>query len=122
MKQKTKDFLLQVGYKMWNEKVDSIGVVQNYQKRVDSQYPDVPLCSTNEKLFINITHYSYHLPDGRSFEGFEIYLVHENKSGIWCDLKIYSLSEQRLVDNLHRLEDNLIGMWEVFCNGAEEMK
>src|SRR5690554_7291838 len=62
MKQETKDFLLQTGYRMWKEKVDSIGVVQNYQKRVDSQYPNAPLCSSNEKLFINITYYSYHLP------------------------------------------------------------
>ena len=120
MKQATKDFLLQVGYKMWKEKVDSIGVVQHYQKRVDPQYPDVPLCSTNEKLFINITHYSYYLPDGRSSEGFELYLVHERPDERWCDLKIYSISEQDLLDNLEKYEHTLISMWKVFYEESVE--
>jgi len=122
MKQETKDFLLQTGYRMWKEKVDSIGVVQNYQKRVDSQYPNAPLCSSNEKLFINITYYSYHLPDGGMSEGFEVYLAHGIESDIWCNLKIYSVSEQQIVDDLYQLEGKLIKMWEVFCNSEEEVE
>jgi len=122
MRQETLDFLTDNGYRMWKEKVDSIGVVQNYQKRVDSQYPNAPLCSSNEKLFINITYYSYHLPDNRVTEGFEIYLVHGIESDIWCDLKIYPISEQQMVNGLRQFEDKLIEMWKIFCNSSEEVK
>ena|SRR5690554_446576 len=114
MKESTKQLIEDNGYPMWKERVDSIGVVQNYQKRVDSQYPNAPLCSSNEKLFVNITYYSYHLPDGRASEGFELSLVHGVENGTWCDLKIYPVSDQQIVNGLRQFEDKLIEMWEVF--------
>ena len=41
-------------------------------------------------------------------------LVHENKSGDWADIRIYSLTEDKIVANLSKYEQQLLHMWNVF--------
>lgn len=110
-------FLKENGYKKWNTESDSLGITCHYQKRmvvgVDFD-KSVPLCNCNEKLLMNIRHYKYTLQNGEKVSGCEIYLVHENKSEDWCDIKIYALSEEKLKENLVKYEKQLIAMWEAF--------
>ena len=48
--------------------------------------------------------------------GFTISLVHENQHGEWCDLRIYSLSEEQIQSKLESYEDKIINLWEIFCD------
>jgi hypothetical protein len=41
-------------------------------------------------------------------------LCHENEAGEWCDLEIYSLKDEEMKENLDKLEDKMLRMWEEF--------
>jgi len=41
-------------------------------------------------------------------------MVHENQNDEWCDIKIYSLTEDQLKAKLEEYEDKVVNMWEVF--------
>ena len=111
-------FLEQQGYKLWKTETEQfIGVTKHYQRRVDTddiEYEGYPLCACNDRLFINITHYDFTL-NGVNHTSSIVQLVHENKDGEWCDLRVYSLSEQQIKDNLSKYEKKLLDMWEVFA-------
>ena len=111
-------FLIDNGYKKYNEKLDSFGTTGSYQKRIDTikEYEHYPLCQCNDKLFLNILHSCYQV-NGQPYEGFEMFLVHENKAGDWCDLKIYSLNEEKILANLGKYEKQLLNMWQLFYKG-----
>ena len=108
------EFLEENGYKMWNEEDKYKGSVLQFQKRVDSLYPNAPLCSCNEKLFINVVvHILHH--NSNTWTSCSVELVHENQSGEWCDIRVYSLTEEQILSNLSCYEDKMIKLWEVFC-------
>lgn len=113
-----KEFLGQQGYELWNTETEQFrGITKHYQRRIntdDIEYKGYPLCACNDKLFINITHYDYTL-NGVNHTSYTIELVHENKESEWCDLKVYSLSEQQIKDNLSKYEKKLLDMWKVFA-------
>lgn len=113
-----KQFLKARGYKNWSNKEVQFGVKESYQKRMDilSDYESIyPVCSLNDKLFINIEHHYYTLPNNpKPYISYVMYLVHENQDGDWCDLKIYSLTEEKLMCNLVSYEKKLLDMWKVF--------
>ena len=115
-----KQFLSCAGYKHWNTEQGSLGVEEHYQKRVDvlPEYEHYPLCSCNDKLFLNIT-YSCIWNKEQKYDGYEIYLAQENKDGNWCNLKIYALNEASIKSNLHKYEKQLLDMWNVFNQGEE---
>ena len=111
-----KEFLESKGYKMWEEKTDYLGdkkfVSRKYQKRVDvlPGWQGVPLCSCNDKLFLNIEESQI-----AGFpESYSIGMVHENRYGEWCDFKIYSLTEGQIKEFLGKYENNIKQLWEVF--------
>ena len=112
------EFLEKHGYKLWKTETDQFtGVTKHYQRRIDTddiEYKGYPLCACNDKLFINITHYDYTL-NGVNRTSCTIELVHENKESEWCDLKVYSLSEEQIKDNLSKYEKKLLDMWKVFA-------
>jgi len=108
-------FLELNSYRMWKEEHNSHGSTFNFQKRVDRDYPMAPLCQCNGKLLINIEFFSFTI-----YEEFHssctISLVHENQHGEWCDLRIYSLSEEQIRSKLGSYEDKIINLWEIFCD------
>ena len=112
-----KEFLEQHGYKMWKEDVDTGSLTQHFQKRIDNlhKYADVPVCECNEKLFINVDYWEIdiHTVQGKSCT---IYLVHENKNGDWCDLKIYSIPVDKMKEGLAEYEDKIVKLWKEFAN------
>lgn len=109
------NFLEEAKYKKYTTNSDSIGVKEEYQKRIDTneEYGHYPLCQCNDKLFLNVSKFDYSI-NGEQFLSYEMFLVHENKDGNWCDLKIYSLSEEEISANLPKLEKKLLDMWVVF--------
>ena len=117
------EFLEQDGYKMWEEKTDYLRdkkfVSRKYQKRVDvlPGWQGVPLCSCNDKLFLNIEESQI-----AGFpESYSIGMVHENRYGEWCDLKIYSIPTDKLVD-IEKFESKLCEMWIAFNKEEGENK
>lgn len=119
--------LEQHGYKMWKEDADKNGITQNYQKRMDTtkDFFDYPLCECNDKVCINIEYHDWTFRggDGKEVksEGYDMNLVHENGSGYWCDLKIYSLKTEDLEKNLSKFEKQLLEMWKVFYNADQNL-
>jgi len=118
MKQETLDFLTNSGYLIWNSKEDVDYTKKEFQKRVkDSE--GYPLCLHNENLRINLTYYSMQFVNGGVSEGFEIYVVHERKGEEWCDFKIYSLTEDQILNKLAAYEHTLLEAWKVFYETSE---
>lgn len=107
--------LIENGYREWQRDADRFGVKIQYQKRIDTvpEYEDYPLCECNDKLFININSYEYDV-NGVYSLSFEMSLVHENRSGDWCDLRIYALTADKIEVNLKSYEVQLLEMWRVF--------
>lgn len=109
------EFLAQNGYKMWEEKTDYLGdkrfVSRKYQKRVDvlPEWQGTTLCYCNDKLFLNIEESKI----AEFPESYSIGMVHENGYGEWCDLKIYSIPTDKLVD-IEKFESKLRDMWIAF--------
>ena len=110
-----KEFLEQNDYKMWKQDTDEMSVSQKYQKRLDTlhKYKDIPLCSCNDKLLINIDYWCFEINDIVS-ESCSIYIVHENKNGDWCDLKIYSIPVDKIKEGLVGYEDKIVKLWKEF--------
>lgn len=104
-----KEFLESNGYKMWKQEENTL----HFQKRVDDIYPESPVCECNDKLFINIQVFKFAI-HGVVHTSFEINIVHERPDDEWCDLKIYSLTEDQVKSNLKSYEDKMIKLWEVF--------
>ncbi|MNQ73937.1 hypothetical protein D3C85_886830 [compost metagenome] len=123
-KQSLREFLESNGYKMWKEEIEPAGVpsrIAHFQKRMDTKegFEHYPLCNTNDKLFSNVEHHKYKL-HGNEYESCQISLVHENKNEDWTDIKIYSLSPEKLMSNLEKYEIQILNMWEVFNSTAEQ--
>lgn len=112
-----KEFLEQNNYKMWKQDVDEMSISQKYQKRVDTlhKYKDIPVCCCNDKLLINIDYWRFEI-NGIVSESCSIYIVHENKSGDWCDLKIYSIPVDKMKEGLVEYEDKIVKLWKEFAS------
>lgn len=111
-----KEFLESHQYKMWKEDFD-IGLTTYYfQKRIDTlhKYVDIALCETNDKVFINIEYYDFNHGNYKN-KSCQIYLVHKNKNGDWCDLKIYSIPVDKMKENLQSYEDKIVNLWKEFA-------
>lgn len=103
-----------MGYRVWKTDSDSTGIKILSQKRMDTLFPDIPVCTSNEKLFVNLDYFKFVFANGAVSEGFEMNLVHERPDGRWCDLKIYSISKEDLLDDVGKYEHTLISMWKTF--------
>ena len=112
-----KEFLEQNAYKMWKQDVDKMSISQKYQKRLDilHKYKDVPLCECNDKLLINIDYWSFKI-NGITSESCGIYMIHENQNGDWCDLKIYSIPVDKLMEDIVGYEDKIVNLWKGFAS------
>lgn len=108
-----KEFLESNGYKMWKEDYDQMHHTMYFQKRVDSAYPNVPVCECNDKLFINIDVWTMKY-DGRDHTSCTVNMAHERPDDEWCDLNIYSLTEDQVKNNLKSYEYEMVALWEVF--------
>lgn len=104
------------GYKKWEDKTERVGEyvfqTKRYQKRVDwlEGWDNVPLCRCNDKLFININQST-----ADAFPpSFSIELVHEGEDDVWADLKLYSITQEQIENNLSKYEEKLKKMWVVF--------
>ena len=116
------DFLKQHNYRDWKQDKHEYGVTTHYQKGIDTvpEYEHYPLCECNDKLFINIVHSEFTI-NGHEHNSFEMNLVHENKAGDWADIRIYSLTEDKIVANISKYEVQLLEMWALFHTmGGEE--
>jgi hypothetical protein len=112
-----KEFLESKGYRNWKTGDDQFGgVVAHFQKRMDTKegFEHYPLCNTNDKLFLNIEHHKYKI-HGNEYESCQISLVHENTNKDWTEIKIYSLSPEKLMNALEKYEIQILNMWEKFC-------
>ena len=103
-----------IGYKHWDTKKDSVGTTLSYQRRIDTDDGfSLPLCACNDKVLINISPFEFNV-QGLKRNSCDIGLVHENESGEWCNLKIYSLEENDLLESIEKYESKLLAMWDVF--------
>ena len=114
-----KHFLEQNGYKAWDSKEDWVGkyqiITNKYQKRVDNTlaWANVPLCECNDKLSINTEVHTITI-DGKENTTWTIFMVHQSPvSKEWCDLKIYSIPTEKVVD-IEKFESKLRDMWIAF--------
>ena len=108
--------LTDAGYKCWNTNKDQYGTTAEWQSRVDIRDgfdESIPLCQCNDKLFINVRLDDFEA-NGSMFHSASISLTHENKEGLWCDLTIYSLTQDELADKLASLEQKLLRLWKEF--------
>lgn len=115
-----KDFLIANGYKQWKVDTEHLSnggwiTTEMYQKRLDTldKFSDAPLCFCNDKLLINVDYCKYHINNVTS-SSYSISIVHSDSNDLWCDLKIYSVSEQDMKEQLVELEERLVSMWKVF--------
>jgi hypothetical protein len=98
------------GYKRFDTQTNECGTTEKYQRRVDTdQQFNSPLCQCNDRLFINIERWTY---KGKTSS--KIDMVHENAQGEWCDIGIYSLTDDQLMTKIEQYEKKLLEMWEVF--------
>ena len=118
MKQETLDFLTDNGYHKWREEETPETTRCEFQKRVPDK-EGWPLCECNDKLLINLTYFKYTFRNGLSSEGFEINIAHERKNEEWCDLRIYSLTEEQVVSKLSNYESSLKECWKMFYSLGE---
>lgn len=84
-----KTMLEKMGYKVWKTDSDSSGMKYMSQKRMDTLFPDIPVCTSNEKLLVNLDYSRFVFANGTASEGFEMSLVYEGPDGRWCNLNIY---------------------------------
>jgi len=42
-------------------------------------------------------------------------MIHENKNGDWCDLKIYSIPVDKLMEDIVGYEDKIVNLWNEFA-------
>lgn len=113
------EFLVNSGYKRWNTKEEQIGeykfVAEQYQKRVDGEvaWLGTYLCECNDKLFINIE-VTTRAVSSDEYVSWTISLTHQSPvNGEWCDLKIYNISTDKLID-IEKFEITLRNMWIAF--------
>ena len=118
MKQETLDFLTDNGYRMWREEETPETTRCEFQKRVPDE-EGLPLCECNDKLCLNLTCYKHTFPNGESAEGFEMSIAHERKNDEWCDLRIYSLTEEGILSKLINYETSLKECWSTFYSLGE---
>lgn len=112
----TEEKLSEVGYKKWKTEQDHSSLKEMFQKRMDiiEQHKGYPLCKCNDKILINIDHHHIEFRNGMVSDSYTMSLAHENKDCDWCDLRIYNLSAEKLVDSLPKYEEQLLDMWRVF--------
>lgn len=100
-----KEKLITLGYKEFN-----CSHLKDYQKYfLQKRFESKSVCDTNDKLFINITYNdlkSIYLGSNLN-NTFDIELMAE-KNNQWYNLKCYGVNENELLENLYRIENNLI--------------
>lgn len=110
-------YLATFGYRMFDIVEDEWSITEKYQRRLDTDDGfSFPLCNCNDALFINIERWE--IKSNNSFSGkpsSKINLVHENAKGEWCDVGIYSISDEQLLTNIKSYEAKLLVMWDLFC-------
>ena len=112
------NYLTTVGYKLWKSEDTGNFRKKFFQIRLDNKPGwdnNTPLCNSNEKLFLNVDSVAYSANNLNNLS-FEVSIVAENRREDWCDLKIYSLTGDKILANLHTYEDQLIRMWKEFNN------
>lgn len=90
--------LTSLGYKFSKQHDSNL-----YQRKIDTDF----VCDLNDKLHFNIKEYELPIVNTISYT---IGICAEKKD-IWYDLKIYSLNEEELMNNLEKLEKQLLTMW-----------
>lgn len=109
------------GYRNWQNEDTELGEVRHYQKRIDTVFPEAPLCTTNDKLHINIEYHIFEVPDRqgtgqfptRTHEGVEVCLRHGAGDDLWFDLKAYGLKPDALLEEgaLDKVIARLVKAW-----------
>ena len=120
------NIILANGYRNWKNEDDRAStnqmVLKHYQARVDHVYPKAPLCTTNDKLYVNIEYHMIEVPDPegegmfpkRLHESVEISVRHGAEDDVWFDLKAYSMKPEDLLEvgALNKIVARLIKAWE----------
>lgn len=110
------DFLKEHGYKMWKEETCDIlqGFAKYFQKKINVNENDVPVCKTNDALYINVEEHNYNLPNVGNKINFTINIKAENQNEDWCDIGIYGISYDKFKTNIETYENQIIDMWIAF--------
>lgn len=118
MKDSTKQLIEENGYYMWEEKRELGYHRMRFQKRIwNAEKLGIPLCVCNDKVFVNLdySHFTFHNSGGPvSSKSFQISVCHERPDGEWCDFKIYSLTEEQIVNGLQKYEQDILSTWKLF--------
>lgn len=113
-------FLEGKGYKCWKEKKEGHSTVFLLQKRTDvlEDYKDYPVCHCNDKLFINVSLHAFNAANFSSASA-EVGIVHENADEEWCELKVYGLKQDQILEGIDLYERKIMDMWAVFNRDLE---
>ena len=117
-----RDYLEGKGYKLWKTDKDEFGETNKYSKTLKDFQPS---CELNEHVSLHITHSIWRGNDinvgsrNHQHTSVEISLVHERKGNEWCNFDIYALTEEQLMENLDKYENNLLELWTLFYNQSE---
>lgn len=114
-----KEFIENKGYVCWKEDSEEkqYGTLESmkFQKRIKND--NIPVCNSNNRLFINIVYDKFTNAYTEELETCSIDIRAENQAKDWCDLKIYGIHVEKFKENIDYYENNLITMWEVFYDG-----
>lgn len=104
------------GYKCWDTSHDTYSNIQittnKWQRRIDFEYPDIPVCELNDKLFINITE-SISTIQKNKFSTYEISITPE-VDDFNIALKFYSINEDKFNEiGIKEWEKRLVSLWKL---------
>ena len=102
--EETKKFLIENGYKLWNEGRGT-EIICEFQKKVDSK----SVCECNGFLAIDI--HLYEMIHGGKAHTSAVVSIRAEKNKKWWHLKCYSLSFDELKNQLPKIEKTLIRMF-----------
>ena len=83
----------------------------------------IPLCLCNDKVCVNLDYSRLTFRNSGyepiTSESFQLSLCHERPNDEWCDLKIYSLTEEQIVSKLQKYEQDILVIWKLFYEQGE---
>ena len=96
-----------------NDTKSRVFTTRRFEKRLDIYDPDIPLCTTNDKIFIHAIVYKIMHGD-RIMESVTFELKHSNVDNDWFDLSVYGVTFDKLktVVDIQKYIDKIVLAWK----------
>lgn len=108
------EFLENQGFKRFNSVFDPESVC--YQKRVDDGVNY--LCSSNDKLFLNVYITEVSISTDRVHRAAKINLCHADTYSQWFELDAYGISFDDFIPSFERNVNKLMSAWKAVYTGG----